>query len=90
LARKSKPLNEDVEKRLARVAGHAVSLKKMWEDERDCDEMLTQISAVRAALDQVGKVIFAHHIEHRVIEAVESGKSETVIKDLKAALDRFK
>lgn len=90
MAKKNKPLDEDVAKRLARVAGHAAGLKKMWEDERDCDEMLTQISAVRAALDQVSKVIFAHHIEHRIVEAVESGKSDTVIKDLKAALDRFK
>jgi DNA-binding FrmR family transcriptional regulator len=89
MAHKSKQSIEDVAKRLARIAGHAASLKKMWEDERDCDEILTQISAVRAALDQVGKVILSYHIEHRVQEAVETGKAEAAVKDLKGALDRF-
>ena len=57
---------EDIAKRLARVAGHANSLKRLWDEDRHCDEMLTQIAAVRAALDQVDKVILEHHIEHCV------------------------
>ena len=89
MSRKSGPQVDDVTKRLARVAGHAAGLKKMWEEDRDCDEILTQISAVRAALDQVGKLILSHHIEHRVEEAVADGKAKDAIKDLKQALDRF-
>jgi DNA-binding FrmR family transcriptional regulator len=89
MAHKAGPLGDDVAKRLARLAGHAASLKKMWEDERDADELLTQISAVRAALDQVGKLIFAHEIENLVAEAAESGKSKDAIKELKSSLDRL-
>ena len=81
--------HEDVAKRLARIAGHATSLKRMWEEHAECDETLTQISAVRAALDQVGKVILQHHINHCMREAVESGHVDDAIKDLKKALDRF-
>ncbi len=51
------PSRQDIAKRLARVAGHANSLKRLWEEGRDCDDMLTQIAAVRAGLDQVGKAI---------------------------------
>lgn len=80
---------EDIAKRLARVAGHASSLKRFWDEDRDCDEMLTQIAAVRAALDQVGKVILEHHIEHCVTEAAQSGSADRAIRDLKDALDRF-
>jgi len=80
---------EEIAKRLARVAGHANSLKRFWDEERECDEMLTQIAAVRAALDQAGKVILEHHIEHCVIKAVEHGSADEVIRDLKDALDRF-
>jgi CsoR family transcriptional regulator, copper-sensing transcriptional repressor len=80
---------EDIAKRLARVAGHANSLKRFWDEERECDEMLTQIAAVRSALDQVGKVILEHHIEHCVLKAVEQGSADEVIRDLKDALDRF-
>ena len=80
---------EDIAKRLARVAGHANSLKRLWDEGRDCDDMLTQIAAVRAALDQVGKVILEQHIEHCVAKAVQRGSPDEAIRDLKDALDRF-
>jgi DNA-binding FrmR family transcriptional regulator len=83
------PLREDIARRLARVAGHANSLKRLWEEGRECDDMLTQVAAVRAGLDQVGKAILEHHIEHCVTQAVKRGEAEEAIRDLKAALDRF-
>ena len=83
------PSREDIAKRLARVAGHANSLKRLWEEEREGDDMLTQIAAVRAALDQVGKAILEQHIEHCVTKAVKHGEAKEAIRDLKDALDRF-
>ncbi len=83
------PVGEDVAKRLARVAGHAASLKRLWDEGRDCEEMLTQISAVRAALDEVGKVILEHHIDHCVVEAIERGRADEAVRDLKSALNRL-
>jgi DNA-binding FrmR family transcriptional regulator len=80
---------DDVAKRLARIAGHAASLKKMWEDGRECDEILTQISAVRAALDQVGRVILENHIEECVAKAIERGNAEDAVRDLKESVDRL-
>ena len=83
------PSREDIAKRIARVAGHANSLKRLWDEGRECDDMLTQIAAVRAALDQVGKVILEHPIAHCVEKAVKPGEAEEAIRDLKDALDRF-
>ena len=83
------PSREDIAKRLARIAGHANSLKRLWEEGRDCDDMLTQIAAVRAALDQAGKAILEQHIEHCVTKAVKHGEADEAIRDLKDALDRF-
>ena len=83
------PSREDIAKRLARVAGHANSLKRLWEEGRDCDDMLTQIAAVRAALDQVGKAILEQHIEHCVTIAEKHSEADEAIRDLKDALDRF-
>jgi len=80
---------EEIGKRLARIAGHAASLKRLWEEGRECDEMLTQISAVRAALDQAGKVILEHHIEHCIAEAIERGRSDEALRDLKKSLSRL-
>jgi len=80
---------DKVTQRLARVAGHAASLGRMWENGTECKEMLTQIAAVRAALDQVGKIVLEHHIDHCVGEAIARGRSEEAVRDLKGALDRF-
>ena len=89
MSHREEPIGEDVAKRLARIAGHAASLKRLWDEGRDCDEMLTQISAVRAALDQVGRVILEHHIDHCVADAVENGRPEEAVRELKEALQRL-
>ncbi|GAC1646218.1 MAG: hypothetical protein NVS4B9_38150 [Ktedonobacteraceae bacterium] len=80
---------EEIAKRLARVVGHATSLKRLWDEERDIDDMLTQVAAVRAGLDQVGRAMLEYHIEQRVAQAVEHGNADEAIHDLKSALDRF-
>lgn len=89
MAQRSGPSYEEVGKRLARISGHAASLKRFWDEGRECEELLTQISAVRAALEQVGRVVLEHHIDHCVREAVEKGNPDEVIADLKKALDRL-
>ena len=89
MSHRTEPTHEEIVKRLARIAGHATSLKRMWDEDSDCDDMLTQIAAVRAALDQVGRLILEHHIEHKVTDAVAQGSPEDAIRDLKKALDRF-
>ena len=88
MSHRTEPVGEEIAKRLARIAGHAESLKRLWDEGRECDEMLTQISAVRAALDQVARVILEHHIEHCVAEAIEHGRPDDAVRDLKKSLDR--
>lgn len=80
---------EDIAHRLARIAGHANSLKRLWEEERDYNDMLVQITAVRAALDQVARVILEQHLQQSIHEAVEKQQPEQAIRELKEALDRF-
>ena len=62
--------------RLARVIGHLQSIKHMVEDGRDCSEVLIQLSAVKAAINSTGKVILQDHIQHCLVDAVETGDME--------------
>ena len=80
---------EEITKRLARIAGHAQSLKRMWEEGRQIDDMLTQVAAVRAALDQAGRAMLELHIEESVAKAVQHAETADAIRELKEALDRF-
>ena len=74
--------------RLSRAIGHLESVKKMIEDGRDCSEVLIQLSAVKAAINNTGKIILKDHIEHCIVDAVEHGDREA-IKDLEKAIDSF-
>ena len=74
--------------RLSRAIGHMESIKSMVEDGRDCSEVLVQLSAVKAAINNTAKVILKDHIEHCMVDAVESGDHEA-IEELTAAIDRF-
>ncbi len=74
--------------RLSRAIGHMESIKRMVEDGRDCSEVLVQLSAVKAAINNTAKVILKDHIEHCLVDAVESGDHEA-IEELTAAIDRF-
>lgn len=74
--------------RLSRAIGHMESVKRMVEEGRDCSEVLVQLSAVKAAINNTAKVILKDHIEHCLVEAVECGDHES-IEELTAAIDRF-
>ena len=74
--------------RLSRVIGHLQSIKRMVEDGRDCSEVLIQLSAVKAAINNTGKVILQEHIEHCLVDAIETGDREA-IEELNKAIDRF-
>jgi len=75
--------------RLARIEGHIRGLRRMVEEDKDCPELLVQVAAVRAALNQVGRILLEDHMETCVLEAAKEGTSEKAIADLKDALVKF-
>ncbi len=74
--------------RLARCAGHLEKVRRMVEEGVDCSEVLIQLSAVKAAVNNAGKLILKDHIAHCVVDAIECGDSKT-IDDLNRAIDQF-
>lgn len=74
--------------RLSRAIGHLESIKRMVEEGRDCSEVLIQLSAVKAAINNTGKVILQDHIQHCLVDAIESGDMQE-IEELNKAIDRF-
>lgn len=74
--------------RLSRATGHLESVKRMVEEGKDCSEVLIQLSAVISALNNTGKVILKDHMEHCIVDAVESG-DKVAIENLSKAIDSF-
>ena len=79
---------KNVVNRLARAIGHLEKVKRMVEDDCDCAEVLIQIAAVRAAIENTGKVILQDHIQHCIVDAVEEGDDQAIAR-LCAAIDKF-
>lgn len=74
--------------RLSRAIGHLEAVKQMVEAGRDCSDVLLQLAAVKAAVNNIGKLILKDHIRHCVLDAVERGDGQA-LDDLSAAIDRF-
>jgi len=60
-------------KRLRRIEGQVRGLARMVEDDRYCIDIVTQLSAVRAALRRAEEEILADHAAHCVENAIASG-----------------
>lgn len=63
-------------KRLGRIEGQVRGLAKMVEEQRYCIDVVTQISAVRAALRRVEEEILKDHVGHCVEHAIASGNKQ--------------
>ena len=74
--------------RLSRAIGHLQSVRAMVEEGRDCSEVLIQLSAVRSAIDNTGKLILQDHLKHCIVEAAAEGDNKA-IDDLCQAIDKY-
>ncbi len=70
MRRNSKP---SILKRLGRIEGQVRGLARMGEAERYCIDIVTQISAVGAALRRVEEEVLRDHVAHCVDHAIASG-----------------
>jgi CsoR family transcriptional regulator, copper-sensing transcriptional repressor len=59
--------------RLHRIEGQVRGIERMVEDDRYCIDILTQIAAVKTALEQVGAKLLEDHVTHCVSNAIASG-----------------
>jgi DNA-binding FrmR family transcriptional regulator len=75
-------------KRLRRVEGQVRGIEGMVEDDRYCIDVLTQISAVQAALDKVALGLMDQHARHCVIDGPEDQQAERA-DELMAAVGRL-
>jgi DNA-binding FrmR family transcriptional regulator len=80
-----------LQKRLSRIEGQVRGLSKMVGEDRYCIDIVTQISAVRAALRRVEEEILRDHVAHCVEHAISSGNKadqREKISELMAVIGR--
>jgi DNA-binding FrmR family transcriptional regulator len=63
--------------RLKRAEGQIKGILRMMEEDKDCKEVITQLSAARSAIDRTIAVIVSSNLEHCIRESIESGKDDS-------------
>ncbi|MGQ0680101.1 MAG: metal-sensitive transcriptional regulator [Actinomycetota bacterium] len=81
---------DDLRERLARVEGQVKGVTRMIDEDRYCIDVLTQISAVQAALDKVALGLLDDHVRHCLV-AGEGGPEtpQDPATELMAAVGRM-
>ncbi|HEV8676904.1 MAG TPA: metal-sensitive transcriptional regulator [Methylomirabilota bacterium] len=74
-------------RRLKRIEGQVRGLQRMVADEVYCVDILHQVTAVRAALHEVGRALLGGHVERCVVGAVRSGNRRARDRKLAELLD---
>ena len=68
----SEKKKDDVRSRLKRIAGQVSGVERMIDEERYCMDIVTQVSAVCAALRTVEEIVMENHLNTCVADAIRS------------------
>jgi CsoR family transcriptional regulator, copper-sensing transcriptional repressor len=79
---------EAVLKRLRRIKGQVGGVERMVEENRYCIDVVTQVTAIQAALDKVALELLSDHAAHCVVGA-KSGEQQERTEELMAAVKRL-
>lgn len=75
--------------RLSKIEGHVKGIKKMAEEGRSCEDLLLQVSAVKAAVNNVGRLILEDYLEDCIVDGVKTDSDQEVVERMKKALKKF-
>jgi len=77
--------------RLKRIEGQARGLHRMVDEEQYCIDILTQVSALKSALDGVAMGLLEDHLQHCVLDAARTGGAEAQekLEEATAAIGRL-
>lgn len=74
--------DKHVQNRLKRIEGQLKGVLRMIESNEDCRDVVTQLSAVRSAVDRAIGVVVSENLEQCVRESLENGEStDNLVKD---------
>lgn len=67
---------------LNRIEGQIKGIKKMIEERRYCVDILTQLKAVKAAVNKVEQAVLKSHMQHCLMHAVESNDENDILNKI--------
>ena len=80
--------SENLHRRLAKIMGQIKAIDRMIDEDIPREDILSQISAAKSALNKVGQVVLEGHIQHCVRDAV-ANQDEAELASFAKAIERF-
>ena len=74
--------------RLRRIEGQVRGVQKMVDEDRYCIDVITQVSAIQAALDKVALGVLDDHARHCIVDG-DATKQEELTSELMGAVARL-
>jgi CsoR family transcriptional regulator, copper-sensing transcriptional repressor len=80
---------DELNKRLRRIEGQVRGVERMVEEDRYCIDVVTQISAIQAALDKVALGLLEDHAKHCIVGGHAGGPPDELTEELMGAVGRL-
>ena len=74
---------------MAKIIGQIQAIDRMIDEDIPCEDILSQISAAKSALNKAGQVVLEGHIKHCVKDGIEHGAADETIEKFTKAVERF-
>lgn len=79
----------DIKKRLNRIEGQIKGIQKMIDNDEECNSILIQIAAVRAAVNKVGGLILENYAQCCIREAALNSQDDKAVSELIDTIIKF-
>ena len=86
--KRTEELKKKLSSRLNRIEGQIRGLKNMVDDDKYCDDILIQISASRAALASVSKLVLENHLKNCLVRDIKNDQN-LIIDELLITIERM-
>lgn len=73
-------------RRLETIEGHVRGVRRMADEGKDCESLLVQLLAVKAAVDRAAQIVLREHVDHCLRDAIQTGNREAALAELQAVL----
>ncbi len=79
----------NLHRRLGKIIGQLQAIDRMIDQDVPCEDILSQINAVKSATHKVGQIVLEGHIQHCVRDGIEHGDADKTIESFTMAVERF-
>ena len=80
---------ENLHRRLRKIIGQVQALDRMIDEDVPCEDVLSQMNAVKSAMHKCGQIVMEGHINNCVREGIEHGDADATIAKFTKVVERF-